>query len=111
MALESAIFRQKSPHIFRYQPIKISLFANLYTLNNFFLNKTQKQPIMSLWRWTPPFFRQKSPHKFSDTDPSNLNICWFTHFKQLFSLKTEKTTYSTTQKALFAVFQISTNLN
>ena len=40
MALESAIFRQKSPHF--------SLFASLNTLNKFFLHKTKKQPIMSL---------------------------------------------------------------
>ena len=49
MELESAIFKQKVPsHIFRQQLIKISLFASLNTLNNFFLYKTQKQPIMSL---------------------------------------------------------------
>ena len=25
-------------------------------------------------------FRQKVPSQISDTDPSNLIICWFTHF-------------------------------
>ena len=27
------------------------------------------------------FFRQKSQHIVSDTDPSNIIICWFAHFK------------------------------
>ena len=47
-------------------------------------------------------FLRQSPHKFSNTDPSNLIISRLTHFKQ-----TLKTTYSTTQKTFFTVFQIS----
>ena len=41
-------------------------------------------------------FKQKSPHKFSDTDPSTLIVSRFTHFEQPFSLQNQKTTYSTT---------------
>ena len=52
-------------------------------------------------------FSQKSPHKFSDTDPSNHIISRFTHFKKPFSPQNQKSTYSTTLKALFTVFQIS----
>ena len=36
---------------------------------------------------------KKSPHIFSDTNPSNFTICKFEHFKQLFSLQNSKTTY------------------
>ena len=39
------------------------------------------------WQWNRQFSAKKSPHKFSNTYPSNLIICWFTHFKQPFSLK------------------------
>ena len=52
-------------------------------------------------------FRQKSPHKFSETDPSKFIISRFTHFKQPFSLKNQKTTYSTTVNTFFTVFEIS----
>ena len=27
-------------------------------------------------------YSKKSPHKFSDINPSNLTICWFTHFNR-----------------------------
>ena len=37
------------------------------------------------WQWNRPFSAKKSPHKFSNTDPSNLIISWLTHFKQTFS--------------------------
>ena len=56
MALESAIFRQKVPHIFQTPTNQISLFASLNTLNNFFLYKTKKQPIMSLSSQFQPYF-------------------------------------------------------
>ena len=36
-------------------------------------------------------FKQKSPHKFSDTDPSNLLFADFSHFEQPFSLQNSKT--------------------
>ena len=39
------------------------------------------------WRWSRPFSGKESQHKFSDIDPSNLIICWFTHFQQPYSLK------------------------
>ena len=29
------------------------------------------------WQWSRPFPSKKSPRKFSDTDPSNLNISRF----------------------------------
>ena len=42
-------FSVKSPHTYFQTPThEISLFASLNTLNDFFLYKTQKQPIMSL---------------------------------------------------------------
>ena len=48
MALESP-FSSKSPLTYFQTPThQISLFASLNTFNNFFLYKTQKQPIMSL---------------------------------------------------------------
>ena len=34
------------------------------------------------WRWSRPFSGKKSPHGFSDTEPSNLIISKFTHFKR-----------------------------
>ena len=36
------------------------------------------------WQRNRPFSAKKSPHKFSNTDPSNLIISWLTHFKQTF---------------------------
>ena len=48
MALELAIFRQKS-HKFRTPIHQISLFTTFNTLNNFFLYRTQKQTNMSLF--------------------------------------------------------------
>ena len=49
MELESTFFSQKDPHTyFRTPTHEISLFASLNTLNDFFLYKTQEQPIMSL---------------------------------------------------------------
>ena len=36
------------------------------------------------WQRNRPFSVKKSPHKFSNTDPSNLIISWLTHFKQTF---------------------------
>ena len=33
------------------------------------------------WRWSWSFSVKKWPHKFSDIDPSNLIISWFTHFQ------------------------------
>ena len=59
------------------------------------------------WQWNRPFSSKKSPHKFSNTDPSNLIISKLTHFKQTFPLQNQKTTYSTTLKTFFTVFQIS----
>ena len=53
-------------------------------------------------------FSQKSPHKFSNTDPSNLIISRLTHL-QTFSLKTKKQPILQ-HKRLFTVLQISTNL-
>ena len=55
-------------------------------------------------------FWQKSPHKFSDTDPSNLIISKFTHFEQLFSLRNSKTTYSVPFKPFSTIFHISSKL-
>ena len=59
------------------------------------------------WQWNRPFSAKKSPHKFSNTDPSNLIINKLTHFKQTFSLQTKKN-YST-MKTFFTLFQISPN--
>ena len=61
--------------------------------------------IWTKWQWNRPFSVKKSPHKFSNTDPSNLIISWLTHFKQTFSLKNWKTTYSTTQKTFSLHFK------
>ena len=48
MALESH-FQAKSPLTYFQTPThQISLFASLNTFNNFFLYKTQEQPIISL---------------------------------------------------------------
>ena len=33
------------------------------------------------WQWNRPFSAKKSPHKFSNTDPSNLIISRLTHLK------------------------------
>ena len=52
-------------------------------------------------------FRQKSPHIFSDTNPSNFIICKFIHFKQLFSLQNLKTTYYEPFKAISTMYFIS----
>ena len=35
---------------------------------------TKLSKIRLTWRWNRPFLGKKSPHKFSDTDPSNLII-------------------------------------
>ena len=48
MELECAIFWQSALTYFQTPTHEISLFASLNTLNDFFLYKTQKQPIMSL---------------------------------------------------------------
>ena len=45
------------------------------------------------WCWSRPFSNKKSPHTFSDNNPSNFIICKFKHFKRLFSLQNSKTTY------------------
>ena len=56
-------------------------------------------------------FSQKSPHKFSNSDPSNPIISRLTHFKQTFHYKTKKQPIlPTTLKTFFTVFQISTKL-
>ena len=34
-------------------------------------------------------FWEKSPHKFSETDPSNLIIADYAHFEQAFSLQNQ----------------------
>ena len=56
---------------------------------------------MALWS---AIFRQKSLPTFSDTDPSNLIICKFKHFRQLFSLQNSKTTCSEPFKSVSTVF-------
>ena len=45
------------------------------------------------WSWSRLFSNKKSPHTFSDNNPSNFIICKFKHFQQLFSLQNPKTTY------------------
>ena len=45
------------------------------------------------WSWSRLFSNKKSPHTFSDTNPSNFIICKFKHFQKLFSLQNSKTTY------------------
>ena len=57
--------------------------------------------ILPKWRWSRPFSGKKSPHKFSDTDPSDLIISWFTHFKQPFSLENQKNNLFYNTKDLF----------
>ena len=48
MALELAIFKQKvPPDTYRLQPIKFH-YLQVLAFNNFFLYKTQKQPIINL---------------------------------------------------------------
>ena len=83
-------------------PIK---FASFYVERIDLASKLRK--VLPKWRWCRPFSGKKSPHKFSDTDPSNYIISRFTHPKQPFSLHNQETTYSTTLKAFFTVFQIS----
>ena len=48
MALESAIFRQKSPHQFSDIEPSISLFASLHTLSNFFSTKLKNNPFSAI---------------------------------------------------------------
>ena len=45
------------------------------------------------WCWSRPFSNKKSPHTFSDNNPSNFVICKFKHFQQLFPLQNSKITY------------------
>ena len=61
------------------------------------------------WQWDRPFSAKKSPHKFSNTDPSNLIISRLIHLKHTFSLQNQKTTYSITLKTifLFLIFFVS----
>ena len=42
------------------------------------------------WRWSRPFSSKKSPHIFSETNPSNFIICQFKHFNNFFLYKTQK---------------------
>ena len=50
-------------------------------------------------------FKQRSPHKFSDTN--QISLADFTHFEQPFSLQNSKTTYSATFKSFSYVLKIS----
>ena len=60
------------------------------------------------WSWSRPF--SKSPHTFSDTNPSNFIICKFKHFQQLFSLQNSKTTYYEPFWLISNVFNFSVRL-
>ena len=53
---------------------------------------------------------KKSPHIFSDTDPSNPIISRFAHFELPFSLQNSKTTNYVAFKPFFTVFKFSGNI-
>ena len=56
------------------------------------------------WLGSRLFSGKKSPHKFSDTDPSDFIISKFSNIKQLFSLQKSKRTYSPQFKTISTVF-------
>ena len=62
------------------------------------------------WCWSRLFSNKKSPHTFSDTNPSNFIICKFKHFKRLFSLHNSKTTYYEPFWLISNVFNFSVRL-
>ena len=63
--------------------------------------------VLPKWRWSLPFSGKKSPHKFSETDPSNHIISRFSHFEQPFSLQNQKTPFSTTLKTFFNLISLA----